>query len=103
MGYRSRSNCTWSNPNAFVPERFLGRDIDVKGRDFELIPFGVGRRICPGMPLAHRMVHLMLASLLYSHAWKLEDGMKPEDMDMDEKFGFALRKVQPLRVVPTKP
>ena len=60
-----RDPSTWSNPNALMPERFLECDIDVKGRDFELIPFGVGRRICPGMPLAHRMVHLMLASLLH--------------------------------------
>ncbi|RVW41128.1 cytochrome P450 76T24 isoform X2 [Vitis vinifera] len=97
-----RDPSTWPNPNAFMPERFLECDIDVKGRDFELIPFGAGRRICPGMPLAHRMVHLMLASLLYSHAWKLEDGMKPENMDMSEKFGLTLQKAQPLRAIPIK-
>ena len=97
-----RDPSTWSNPNAFMPERFLECDIDVKGRDFELIPFGAGRRICPGMPLAHRMVHLMLASLLYSHAWKLEDCMKPENMDMSEKFGLTLQKAQPLRAIPIK-
>ncbi|KAL6322543.1 hypothetical protein AAG906_009849 [Vitis piasezkii] len=98
-----RDSRTWSNPNSFEPERFLESEIDVKGRDFQLIPFSGGRRICPGLLFGHRMVHLMLASLLHSFDWKLEDGMKPEDMDMDEKFGFALRKVQPLRVVPTKP
>ncbi|RVX01094.1 Geraniol 8-hydroxylase [Vitis vinifera] len=52
--------------------------------------------------LAHRMVHLMLASLLYSHAWKLEDGMKPENIDMSEKFGLTLQKAQPLRAIPMK-
>ena len=93
---------TWPNPNAFMPERFLECDINVKGRDFELIPFGARRRICPGMPLAHRMVHLMLTYLLYSHAWKLEDGMKPENMDMSEKFGLTLQKAQPLRAIPIK-
>ncbi|RVX01095.1 Geraniol 8-hydroxylase [Vitis vinifera] len=75
-----RDPSTWPNPNAFMPER----------------------RICPGMPLAHRMVHLMLASLLYSHAWKLEDCMKPENMDMSEKFGLTLQKAQPLRAIPIK-
>ncbi|XP_059599031.1 cytochrome P450 76T24-like [Vitis vinifera] len=90
----------WSNPNAFMPERFLGCDIDVKGRDFELIPFGAGRRICLALPLAHRMVHLILVSLLHSYAWKLDDGMKPEDMDMNEKLGFTLQKAQPLRAIP---
>ncbi|XP_034708515.1 cytochrome P450 76T24-like [Vitis riparia] len=98
-----RDSRTWSNPNSFVPERFLECEIDVKGRDFQLIPFGAGRRICPGLLLGHRMVHLMLASLLHSFDWKLEDGMRPEDMDMSEKFGFTLRKAQPLRAVPTKP
>ncbi|KAL6322153.1 hypothetical protein AAG906_005093 [Vitis piasezkii] len=93
----------WTNPNSFVPERFLECEIDVKGRDFQLIPFGAGRRICPGLLLGHRMVHLMLASLLHSFDWKLEDGMKPEDMDMTEKFGFTLRKAQPLQAVPIKP
>ncbi|KAJ9680874.1 hypothetical protein PVL29_020012 [Vitis rotundifolia] len=97
-----RDPSTWPNPSAFMPERFLECDIDVKGRDFELIPFGAGRRICPGMPLAHRMVHLMLASLLYSHAWKLEDGMKPENMDRSEKFGLTLQKAQPLWAIPIK-
>ena len=98
-----RDPMLWTNPNSFVPERFLECEIDVKGRDFQLIPFGAGRRICPGLLLGHRMVHLMLASLLHSFDWKLEDGMKPEDMDMTEKFGFTLRKAQPLQAVPIKP
>ena len=93
---------TWTNPNAFVPERFQGSEIDVKGRDFEVITFGSGRRMCPGMPLAHRMVHLMLASLLHSFDWKLEDGLKPEDMDMSEKFGITLQKAKPLRAIPIR-
>ena len=67
----------WLNPNKFMLERFIECEIDVKGKDFELIPFGARKKMCPGMPLAHRMVHLMLASLLHSHGWKLEDdGMK---------------------------
>ena len=94
---------TWSNPNEFMPERFMECEIDVKGRDFELIPFGTGRRMCPGMQLAHRMVHLILASLLHSHGWKLEDDdVKPENMDMSEKFGLTLQKAQPLRAIPIK-
>lgn len=99
-----RDSRTWSNPNSFVPERFLSNDIDVKGQDLQLIPFGAGRRICPGLLLGHRLVHLVLASLLYAFDWKLEDdGMKPEAMDMSEKIGFTLRKAQPLRAVPFKP
>ncbi|KAK8495829.1 hypothetical protein V6N12_000694 [Hibiscus sabdariffa] len=45
-----RDPSLWENPNDFMPERFLGSEIDVKGRDFRLIPFGAGRRMCPGLP-----------------------------------------------------
>lgn len=90
----------WENPNSFNPERFLGSNIDVKGRDFELIPFGAGRRICPGLPLANRMIHLMLGSLIHGFDWKLEGGIVPEKMDMEEKYGITLEKAQPLCAIP---
>jgi geraniol 8-hydroxylase len=90
----------WENPTSFMPERFLDLDIDVRGRDFELIPFGGGRRICPGLSLAIRVVPHMLGSLINSFDWKLEGGIKPEELDMDDKFGLTVQKAQPLRVVP---
>ncbi|XP_022737423.1 geraniol 8-hydroxylase-like isoform X1 [Durio zibethinus] len=83
-----RDPSIWENPSAFMPERFLGSDIDVKGRDFVLIPFGAGRRICPGLPLANRMLHLMLGSLIHSFDWKLEGGILPKDMNMEENLGL---------------
>ncbi|XP_039168953.1 cytochrome P450 76T24-like [Eucalyptus grandis] len=97
-----RDPSIWPDPGSFVPERFVGREIDFKGRDFELIPFGSGRRICPGMPLAYRMVHSILAFLLRSFDWKLEQGVRPEEMDMTEKFGITLQKATPLRAIPMK-
>ncbi|XP_021732600.1 cytochrome P450 76AD1-like [Chenopodium quinoa] len=90
----------WENPDIFSPERFMGSEIDVKGRDFGLIPFGAGRRICPGMNLAIRMLTLMLATLLQFFNWKLEEGVDPKDLDMDEKFGIALQKTKPLQIIP---
>lgn len=94
----------WENPKQFEPERFLGRGIDVKGNNFELIPFGAGRRICPGMPLAFRIMHLVLASLLYGFDWEYQNGVVPEDVDMNEAFGVGatLHKAKPLCVVPIK-
>ncbi|XP_030469335.2 geraniol 8-hydroxylase-like [Syzygium oleosum] len=96
-----RDGALWEDPNAFIPERFLGSEMDVKGQSFELIPFGGGRRICPGLPLAMRMVHMMLGSLLNCFYWKHEVGIQPEDMNMDDKFGLTLQKDQPLRAVRT--
>ncbi|PRQ39972.1 putative geraniol 8-hydroxylase [Rosa chinensis] len=100
----SRDPITWDNPNLFMPERFLGLDnqIDVTGKNFELIPFGGGRRICPGLPLAVRMLHLMLGSLINCFDWKLEDGVVPETMNMEDKFSLTLQMAQPLRAVPKK-
>ncbi|PKI40439.1 hypothetical protein CRG98_039163 [Punica granatum] len=95
-----RDPATWKDPEEFIPERFLGLDMDVKGRSFELLPFGGGRRICPGLPLAIRMLHLMLGSLLNFFNWRLEDCVSPETMEMGEKFGMTLQKAQPLRAVP---
>ena len=98
----ARDPSSWDNPDLFSPERFLGSEIDIKGTNFELAPFGAGRRICPGMQLAIRILLLMLGSLINSFNWKLEDGIKLEDIDMDDKFGITLQKAQPLRVVPIK-
>ncbi|KAL4602654.1 hypothetical protein ACB092_10G069100 [Castanea dentata] len=95
-----RDPSIWDNPDSFMPERFLGSEIDFRGRSFELIPFGSGRRICPGLPLAIRMVHLMLGSLVHSFDWKLEDGVTPQNMNMEEKFGITLDMAQPLRAFP---
>ncbi|KHN29573.1 Cytochrome P450 76C2 [Glycine soja] len=89
-----------NNPSLFSPERFLGSEIDFRGRSFELTPFGAGRRMCPGLPLAIRLLFLMLGLLINSFDWMLEDGIKPEDMNMDEKFGLTLGKAQPVLAVP---
>ncbi|KAI5341914.1 hypothetical protein L3X38_009789 [Prunus dulcis] len=89
----------WDNPSLFVPERFLGLDdqIDVAGKNFELIPFSAGRRICPGLPWTMPILPLMLGSLINSFEWKLEDGVLPETLNMEEKFGLTLQMAHPLR------
>ncbi|KAL0739773.1 hypothetical protein Bca4012_081286 [Brassica carinata] len=97
-----RDPSVWENPTRFDPERFLGKETDVRGRDYELTPFGAGRRICPGLPLAVKIVPLMLASLLYSFDWKLPNGVASEDLDMDETFGLTLHKTNPLHAAPVK-
>lgn len=98
MWASGRDSNVWENPDLFMPERFLG--CETKGRNFEFIPFGSGRRICPGQPLATRMLHLMVGSLVHCFDWKLEDGVTPENLNMDEKFGITVEKAHPLRAVP---
>jgi len=95
-----RDSAVWENPNEFNPNRFMSQETNVKGRDFGLLPFGAGRRICPGMNLAYRMLTLVLATLLRSFDWELADGINPRDLDMDEKFGITLQKTKPLEIIP---
>ncbi|KAK4732945.1 hypothetical protein R3W88_025933 [Solanum pinnatisectum] len=96
-----RDSTFWEDPLVFKPERFQSLELDVRGNDFELIPFGAGRRICPGLPLALRMVPVMLGSMLNSFNWKLESGIAPKDLDMNEKFGFITPKAHPLLAIPS--
>ncbi|CBI30230.3 unnamed protein product, partial [Vitis vinifera] len=84
---------SWEDPSSFKPERFLdSKKIEYKGQNFELIPFGAGRRICAGIPLAHRVLHLVLGTLLHHFDWQLKGNVTPETMDMKEKWGLVMRK-----------
>lgn len=92
------------DPLLFNPERFLPGgdkcDFDIKGNNFEVIPFGVGLRICVGMSLGLRMVQLLTATLAHSFNWKLENELKPKKMNMDKAFGLTLQRAVPLSVYP---
>nr|QWK52298.1 cytochrome P450 71B2-1 [Isatis tinctoria] len=93
----------WTDPDDFIPERFANTSVDFKGQHFELLPFGSGRRICPGMPMAVASVELGLLNLLYFFDWKLPDGMiNEEDIDMEEAGNLTIVKKQPLQLVPVR-
>ncbi|KAK9726676.1 hypothetical protein RND81_05G229900 [Saponaria officinalis] len=91
----------WDNPNKFDPDRFVDSLIDYRGHDFELIPFGVGRRGCPGMNFATLLVEIALANLLYCFDWTLPKGMTRDDVNMDEAIGVTVRKKEPLLLLAT--
>ncbi|KAG5381620.1 hypothetical protein IGI04_033090 [Brassica rapa subsp. trilocularis] len=93
---------TWKDPEVFFPERFMDNDIDAKGQNFELLPFGSGRRICPGMYMGTTMVEFGLANMLYQFDWKLPEGMVVEDIDMEEAPGLTVGKKNELLLVPVK-
>ncbi|KAD4584944.1 hypothetical protein E3N88_22545 [Mikania micrantha] len=91
----------WTDPESFIPERFSESSIDYKGTSFELIPFGAGRRMCPGMTLGMANVELPLARLLYHFNWELPSGVKVEDLDRTETFGVSLKRRDSLVLVPS--
>lgn len=91
----------WPEPEKFVPERFVGSNIDLRRHDFRLLPFGSGRRSCPGLQLGLTTVRLVLAQLVHCFDWELPNGMMPNDLDMTEKFGLVMTRTQHLVAIPT--
>ena len=91
----------WTDPEMFVPERFSGSDIDVRGKHFQLLPFGAGRRGCPGIQLGLIQVRLIVSQLVHCFDWQLPNDMSPKELDMDEEFGLIVSRVNHLMAIPT--
>ncbi|KAI7754200.1 hypothetical protein M8C21_019725, partial [Ambrosia artemisiifolia] len=90
----------WTDPLEFKPERFLNSNWDYNGNNFKFLPFGSGRRICPGIPLGEKMLVYILASLLHSFQWSL-----PKDEGfhgLSDEFGFVTKKKIPLIAIPSQ-
>ncbi|KAJ6801924.1 premnaspirodiene oxygenase-like [Iris pallida] len=86
----------WDDAEAFRPERFDGSSADFKGADHGYLPFGSGRRMCPGITFGLATVELVLATLLYHFNWELPGRMQPGDLDMTDTFGITARKAHDL-------
>uniref|UniRef100_A0ACD5YAQ6 Uncharacterized protein n=1 Tax=Avena sativa TaxID=4498 RepID=A0ACD5YAQ6_AVESA len=94
----SRDPRSWENPEEFEPERFENNTMDYYGTYFELIPFGAGRRQCPGMLFSTSTVHITLANLLYHFDWMLPNGASLASFDMTEKFGLTVNRRNDLQL-----
>ncbi|KAL8265599.1 hypothetical protein R6Q59_002943 [Mikania micrantha] len=73
----------------------------MKGHDYRLLPFGAGRRVCPGAQLGINLVTSMLGHLLHHFSWSPANGLRPEEIDMSENPGFVTYMTTPLQAVPT--
>lgn len=92
----------WSeNVEEFIPERFIA-GVDFFGHDYKFLPFGSGRRICPGMHLGLINVRQIVAQLVHCFDWELPNGMSLSDLNMDEKFGLTLPRAQHLLAMPVR-
>nr|ATG29934.1 CYP750C21 [Taxus chinensis] len=92
-----RDGSIWEDPYEFNPERFMGKgnSKDVRGQDFDLLPFGTGRRGCPGILMGLSVVELALAQLLHCFHWSVEG-----KVNMDEIFGLTVPRKFPLLARP---
>lgn len=92
----------WENPDEFYPERFLDTSMDFRGQNFEFIPFGAGRRGCPGASYALATTELALSSLIYQFDWKLPSGVEiTRALDIEESAGITVRRKHPLMLIAT--
>lgn len=101
-----RDAASWG-PDAeeFRPERFeegggARAGVDFRGTDFEFVPFGAGRRVCPGLALGLAVMEMGLASLLFHFDWELPDGTDPCELDMEEALGITARRKSDLWLLP---
>ncbi|KAL6177537.1 hypothetical protein ACLB2K_049063 [Fragaria x ananassa] len=94
-----RDPAEWDEPEEFQPERFMNSSVDFKGQDFQLLPFGAGRRGCPGISFAMTTNELVLANILHRFDWELPAGTSAEDIDMTECSGVVAHRKIPFVAV----
>ncbi|XP_006367128.2 premnaspirodiene oxygenase-like isoform X2 [Solanum tuberosum] len=92
---------SWEDSESFIPERFENSSVDFSGTHFQFLPFGAGRRTCPGRLFGLALVTLPLAHLLYNFNWTLPNGMDPRDLDMNEANGMTARRDKDLYLIAT--
>ncbi|MFS8018451.1 putative cytochrome P450 [Helianthus anomalus] len=94
-----RDPALWEEPYEFKPERFLNNAITYQGFHSEWLPFGGGRRVCPGINFSVHVIELAIANIVYKFDMVLPNGVKNEDLDMSEEITITAHKKSSLRVL----
>jgi cytochrome P450 len=89
----------WEDAEEFRPERFEDSTVDFMGGNYEFLPFGAGRRMCPGVSYALPVLQMALVQLCYHFDWSLPEGVA--EVDMTEADGLGLRRKSPLQLCAT--
>ncbi|ONI14563.1 hypothetical protein PRUPE_4G287500 [Prunus persica] len=98
----------WDNPDDFRPERFLSPEEkadgemnqnETRGQNFQYVPFGSGRRRCPGSNLATILLNTSIAAMVQCFDWKVEDGNEGK-VNMQVGAGMSLPMAHPLILLP---
>ncbi|PHU20080.1 hypothetical protein BC332_11231 [Capsicum chinense] len=92
-----RNSKYWDRPEEFIPERFIENNIDMKGQNFSLLPFGSGRRRCLGYNFGIKVVRTTMADLLHGFNWKLAGNL--EDISMEEIYGLTTHPKRPISMI----
>ena len=95
-----REAATWG-PDAekFRPERHLDSSVDFRGHNFELVPFGAGRRICPAISFAVVLIEVALANFVHRYDWKLPEDSKENQTNVAESTGMVIHRLFPLYAI----
>ncbi|XP_051136844.1 cytochrome P450 71D95-like [Andrographis paniculata] len=91
----------WDQPDTFMPERFENSSLDYLGNNFEYLPFGAGRRKCPGLNFGMANLVVPLSQMMYHFDWHMPEGMSPDDIDVTEVDGLSISRKNSLFLVPT--
>ncbi|CAK8537671.1 unnamed protein product [Lathyrus sativus] len=91
----------WSNNvEEFYPERFIDKKMNYQGNEFESIPFGSGRKGCPGIQMGLIIVKFVIAQLVHCFNWELPGDINPSNLNMEETFGLSAPRAQHLHAIP---
>ena len=93
----------WDNPNDFIPERFLTGVDNAKEKNLQVyVPFGGGRRMCPGINMTSSVINCSVTAMVQCFDWKVIGGDGPDGskVNMNIKSGVVKSMAKPFMAIP---